>query len=149
MKYLKLYEDFNNEIDTKALLQDIIEMAYILEDHGITLYYFVYQRYEDDFDSRINSYEIGNSDNIDQKIKELEEYDDFPNKIWRYEIRFRTTNENLVDEYLAKLEMYLDDSGYPVDLVKLKTTSNKDIVKVIYKRHMNDLDKNGEILPNH
>jgi hypothetical protein len=148
MKYLKLYEDFNNEIDTKALLQDIIEMAYVIEDHGIILHYCVAQRFDDhDMDGRINFYEMGDSNNIEENIEDLQEYDDFPEKIWRYEIRFRTKNYKLVDEYLAKLEIHLEN--YLVEVKKCELTSDEYGIKVIYKRHMNDLDKSGDILPNH
>jgi len=147
MKYLKLYENFNNDVDTKKLLSEIIEMAYVLEDHGIILHYCVAQRFDDDMDGRINFYEIGDSNNIQEEIEDLQKYDDFPEKIWRYEIRFRTNNVKLVDEYLAKLEIHLEN--YPVEVKKCEFSSDEYGIKVIYKRHMNDLDKSGNILPNH
>ena len=107
MKYLKLYENFNNdeEVDTRELLEDILSLDYILKEQGVRVEYYVRQNNND----TVNMYLIGDSDNIQEKIEELEEWDDFPKKIFSYDIRFEAPSEDLVYEYFNKLKQELED----------------------------------------
>jgi hypothetical protein len=157
MKYLKLYENFNdddNQIDTKELLEEILLLDYVLKENGVRVEYWVRQNLND----TVNSYQIGDSNNIKEKIEELEEWDDFPKKIHNYEIRFQSPSVELVNEYFNKLELELDEFNQklknnniaPVKVEKFINYSYKpelrpynQIIKVWVEKTADDYGKNG------
>lgn len=180
MKYLKLYENFNNdeEVDTRKLLEDILSLSYILEDEGIIIEYWVSQNLNDN----VNRYLIGTSDDIrvengqgevkhekdiKVKIENLEKEDDFPNKIFNYEIKFITKNSSisnitLINDYFNKLTQNLEES-FNVELEKESFYAKKSfelerfpdykynpevkpyctIIKVFVEKTADDYGKNG------
>ena len=110
MKYLKLYENFNN---TKKILIE----------------YFVKAKMNDN----ANSYQIGDSNNIKEKIKKLEKHDDFPKEIYNYEVRFYTENTELISECYDKMTQIIEE-GYG-DAVEVKKIENSNI-HMRYKKEL-------------
>jgi hypothetical protein len=160
MKYLKLYENFNKEVDTRDLLDAILSLSYILEEKGIEIEYWVRQNMND----AVNRYLIGTNDyirvensqgevkeekDIKFKIEKLEEWDDFPKKIYSYDIAFHTENTNLTDEYFELLKQYLEES-FDVNVEKAINWTYKPelrpynpIIKVFVEKTPDDYGKNG------
>jgi len=151
MKYLKLYENFNdddNNVDPKELLDEILSLDYILIEDNVRIEYYVREKQSSD---SANMYLIGDSDNIKEKIEELEEWDDFPKKIYNYEIRFRAETIDLVDEYFNKLKHELEDS-FDVKVEKHINWRFKPefrpynpIIKVFVEKTPDDYGKNGAL----
>lgn len=146
MKYLKLYENFNNdeEIDTRELLEDIMSISYILEEEGVRIQYYVRQNNNDS----VNMYLIGDSNNIEEKIEELEEWDDFPKKIYSYDIRFFSENLDLINEYFNKLKQHLETFDVKVEMVtnyryKPELRPFNPLIKVFVEKTPDDYGKNG------
>ena len=110
MKYLKLYENFNNE------------------NENILVEFFVVQK--EPFEQ---SYQIGNSNNIREEIKSLVESDDFPKSIYNYEVRFYTEDDHLVREYCGKMETIMEED-YKGD-VKVEEIKNSNI-QLRYKKQI-------------
>lgn len=150
MKYLKLYENFNdddNNVDTKELLDEILSLDYILIEENVKIEYWVRQNNN----GAANMYLIGDSNNIQEKIEELEEWDDFPKKIFSYEIRFRAESIDLVDEYFNKVKHELEDS-FDVKVEKHINWRFKPefrpynpIIKVFVEKTPDDYGKNGAL----
>jgi hypothetical protein len=152
MKYLKLYEDFyeddNNNVDPKELLEEILSLDYILKEEGARIEYYVREKQSSD---SVNMYLIGDSGNIKEKIEELEECDDFPKKIYSYEIRFQVESTDLVDEYFNKLKYELED----IFDVKVEKSINyrykpelrpyAPIIKVFVEKTPDDYGKGGPL----
>ena len=148
MKYLKLYENFNNneEIDTRELLEDILSLDYIFKEDDIKADYYVRQNNND----AINQYRIGTSDDIEEKIKELDEWDDFPKKIYSYEIRFHSKNTNLIDEYFNKLKQHLEAFDVKVEKhinwrLDPELRTYNPIIKVFVEKTPDDYGKGGAL----
>ena len=175
MKYLKLYEDYtnddyDNQINTKELLEEILSLDYILKEQGVSAQYLVRQN----LNGTVNSYQIGSSDSIIfindangvEKIsldevdgeEGLEKYDDFPKKIYDYEIRFESPSVELIDEYFNKLVDELDEFNQklkenniaPVKVEKFINYRYKPelrpynpIIKVWVEKTADDYGKNG------
>ena len=146
MKYLKLYENFNNdeEINTRELLEDIMSISYILEEEGVRIQYYVRQNNNDS----VNMYLIGDSNNIEEKIEELEEWDDFPKKIYSYDIRFFSENLDLINEYFNKLKQHLETFDVKVEMVtnyryKPELRPFNPLIKVFVEKTPDDYGKNG------
>lgn len=146
MKYLKLYENFNNdeEIDTRELLEDIMSISYILEEEGVIIQYYVRQNNNDS----VNMYLIGDSNNIEEKIEELEEWDDFPKKIYSYDIKFFSENLDLINEYFNKLKQHLETFDVKVEMVtdyryKPELRPFNALIKVFVEKTPDDYGKNG------
>ena len=167
MKYLKLYENYtndddDNQIDTKELLEEILLLDYILKNEGVNVNYHVRQN----LNGMVNMYQIGKSDSIifiDNKpslikVEELEKDDDFPKKIYCYEIRFESPSVDLVNEYFNKLVDELDDYNKklkenninPVKVEKFIDYRYKPelrpynpIIKVVVEKTIDDYGKNG------
>ena len=146
MKYLKLYENFNNdeEIDTRELLEDIMSISYILEEEGVIIQYYVRQNNNDS----VNMYLIGDSNNIEEKIEELEEWDDFPKKIYSYDIKFFSENLDLINEYFNKLKQHLETFDVKVEMVtdyryKPELRPFNPLIKVFVEKTPDDYGKNG------
>lgn len=148
MKYLKLYENFNDgeEIDTKELLEDIMSIGYILEEEGIRIQYYVRQNNND----TVNMYLIGDSNNIEEKIEELEEWDDFPKKIYSYDITFFSENLDLINEYFNKLKQHLETFDVKVEMVtnyrhKPELRPFNPLIKVFVEKTADDYGKGGAL----
>ena len=149
MKYLKLYENFNDDdnVDTKELLNEIRSLDDRLKEQGVIIQYYVRQNNN----GAENMYLIGDSDNIEEKIEELEEWDDFPKKIFNYEIRFRAESIDLVDEYFNKVKHELEDL-FDVKVEKHINWRFKPefrpynpIIKVFVEKTPDDYGKNGAL----
>lgn len=149
MKYLKLYENFNNdeEVDTRELFDEILSLDYILKEQGVRIEYWVRQNNN----GSVNMYLIGDSNNIEEKIEELEEWDDFPKKIFSYEIRFQAESIDLVDEYFNKVKHELEDS-FDVKVEKHINWRYKPelrpfnpIIKVFVEKTADDYGKGGAL----
>jgi len=150
MKYLKLYENFNNdeEVDTRELLEEILSMSYILEEEGIIIQYYVRQN----LNETVNSYLMGTSDDIKEKIDELDEWDDFPTKIYSYDITFNTKNIDIINEYFNKLKQNLESFDVKVEKVtnykyRPELRPYNPLIKVFVEKTADDYGKGGALEP--
>jgi hypothetical protein len=95
-------------------------------------------------------YLIGDSNNIEEKIEELEEWDDFPKKIYSYDITFFSENLDLINEYFNKLKQHIETFDVKVEMVtnyryKPELRPFNPLIKVFVEKTADDYGKGGAL----